>query len=248
MNINPVALTIGNLKIYWYGISYVVGFYCAWKVCSKLLLRNCWMSERHLESLVSWTVSGVILGGRLGYCLLYDFEKTCTNLSSIFEVWKGGMSFHGALIGVLVSTFFFSKKYKIPLFHLSDLIATTAPLGIAFGRIGNFINQEHYGKETNLPWGVVFEKIDLLKRHPSQLYEALLEGLIPFLVCYFLYNKLFRKKGKLTGVFLTFYALARYLIEFVRVPDGYIGWFTMGQFFSLPMLLIGLILLFKKNH
>ena len=247
MNINPIAFKVFNLSVYWYGIAYVLGFYIGISLAKYLIRHQKWIDFKTLESFVSWLIVGVIIGGRLGYCLFYDLEATLSDPFSIFYVRRGGMAFHGAVLGMSIAGFIFSYRKKIPLLHLADLVSVSAPFGIMLGRFANFINQEHYGYPTTLPWGVVFERIDALPRHPSQLYEAFGEGLLPFIVGWLLYPFWSKTPGKVTGLFFIMYAFARIICEMFRIPDGWIGFFTMGQFLSLPMVLIGVFLLFYSN-
>ena len=190
---------------------------------------------------------GIIIGGRLGYVILYNPNYYLDNLIDIFKIWEGGMSFHGGLIGVVLASFYFAKKNNQNFFNYLDVISIVAPIGIFFGRIANFINSELYGAETNLPWAVQFIKIDNLYRHPTQLYEALFEGLILFLILIYLRNKgLMKITGLMAGIFLICYSIFRFMIEFLRVPDEQIGYLifnlTMGQIISCIFFLIGIYL------
>ena len=204
------------------------------------------------DDLLTYLIVGIILGGRLGYVLIYNFDYYLNNLSEILMIWKGGMSFHGGLVGVIVSTLFFSKKNNLNPFIFLDLISVVAPVGIFFGRIANFLNSELYGKETEILWSVIFPKIDNLTRHPSQIYEALFEGLILFLILNLLVKKnMLDKKGMISSYFLIFYSLFRFSLEFFREPDPQIGYLiigmTMGQVLSVFLFTIGISLFFKKK-
>ena len=205
------------------------------------------------DDLIAYLIIGIILGGRLGYILIYNFDYYLNHLTEILMIWKGGMSFHGGLVGVLISTLFFSKKHNINPFIFLDLISAVAPIGIFLGRIANFLNSELYGKQTEIFWSVIFPKIDNLTRHPSQIYEALFEGLILFLILNLLIRKnMLNKKGEITSYFLIFYSLFRFLLEFFREPDPQIGYLiigmTMGQILCVFLFVIGIGLFFKKNE
>ena len=195
-------------------------------------------------------ILGIIVGGRLGYVFFYNFYYYIDNLSEIFKIWEGGMSFHGGLLGVIVASFIFAKKKNQNPFQYLDIVSVVAPIGIFLGRVANFINSELYGLETSLPWGVKFIKVDNLYRHPSQLYEALLEGLFLFLLLIYFRNKFLKKPGLISGLFLVLYSVFRFFVEFYRVPDEQVGYiilnFTMGQVVSLVFILLGLILFYLK--
>ena len=207
--------------------------------------------KSRFDDYITYLILGIIIGGRLGYVLFYDFNYYIYNLGDIFKIWKGGMSFHGGVLGIIFVTILFAKKNNHDPFNYLDIVSIVSPIGIFFGRISNFINSELYGVETNLPWAVKFIKIDNLYRHPSQLYEATFEGLILFLILIY-----FRKKGFLnipgiiSGIFLVFYSLFRFIIEFFRVPDEQLGYLilnlTMGQIISLIFFITGIYLILKK--
>ena len=201
---------------------------------------------------MTYLILGIIVGGRLGYVLIYNFEYYSNNLIDIFKIWQGGMSFHGGLVGVIVISILFAKKNKCNPFQFLDIVSIVAPIGIFFGRVSNFINSELYGVETNLPWGVKFIKVDDLFRHPSQLYEAFFEGIVLFLILIYLRKKgLMNKPGYISGIFLVFYSIFRFFIEFFRVPDDHLGYLllnlTMGQMISFIFLLIGIYLVIIKH-
>ena len=252
-NLNPIALEIFQLKIYWYSLSYIFGFILS-LYYSKFLIRNYYhkFDEKNIDDFLTWAVLGVILGGRMGYIVFYNFDFYANNPIEIIKIWQGGMSFHGGLIGLVFSIFLFSSLNKISFIILSEIVASCAPIGLFLGRIANFINGELYGKPTNGEWGVIFDKTTMIPRHPSQLYEAFFEGIIIFFIIFFLYKS---KKYKIfypSSIFLILYSLFRIFIEFFREPDEHIGfifgYFTLGQLLSIPMIILGLILMkFKRN-
>ncbi len=254
LNIDPVAFHIGSFPVRWYALAYLAGFVVGWKYCLSLVSREegTRPNAEDIDDFLVWAVVGVILGGRLGYVLFYNFDFYLNNPGEIYQVWKGGMSFHGGMIGVLFAMFAFEKRRKINILRLSDIICAAAPIGLFFGRIANFVNAELYGKVTTVPWGVVFPNGGDVPRHPSQLYEALLEGLVLFIILYFMTRSDKVKDGMVSGVFLIGYGVSRALVEFVREPDaqiGYIaGFVTMGQLLCLPMVIIGImVVMFSKK-
>ena len=209
--------------------------------------------NKNFDDYITYLIIGIILGGRIGYVLFYNFEFYINNLLDILKVWEGGMSFHGGVIGIVIATILFAKKNNQNAFLYLDVVALVAPIGIFFGRIANFINSELYGTITNLPWAVTFIQIDNHPRHPSQIYEALLEGLILFLILvYFRSRANFEKSGLISGLFLIFYSIFRFIVEFFRVPDDQLGYLifnlTMGQLISFIFLIIGLIIFFLKKN
>jgi len=252
-NFDPVALNFFSLEIRWYSLSYIFGIVFAWIYCKKFLIRD----EKILDlfdDLISYLIIGVIIGGRLGYVLLYNADYYSKNLFEILMIWKGGMSFHGGLAGIIISTFIFSKKNNMNTFSFLDLIAMSAPIGIFLGRFANFINSELYGRETSLFWSVKFQKIDNIYRHPSQIYEAILEGIILFILLNFVFRKcLYKSPGTISALFLIFYSIFRFFIEFTREPDIQLGYIlfnlTLGQILSFLFLIFGLFLFYiKKNE
>lgn len=244
-NIDPVALDLGFLKIHWYGLMYLIGIGGAWWLAARRLhsFDPSWSRDK-LSDLVFWVAMGVIVGGRLGYVLFYDLPAYIANPLLILEVWKGGMSFHGGLLGVLLSTWWFSRRNHKPFFELMDFIAPLVPIGLGAGRIGNFINAELWGKVSDVPWAMVFPTGGPLPRHPSQLYQFALEGVALFVILW-LFSRKPRPTMSVTGLFALCYGIFRFVVEFVRVPDaqlGYLawGWLTMGQLLCVPMILLGL--------
>lgn len=255
-NFDPVAVQLGPLAIHWYGLMYLLGFagfyllanYRA-KNYSFLDAQN-WNSER-ISDLLFYGALGAVLGGRVGYALFYKFDDYLTDPLSILKVWQGGMSFHGGLLGVGLALLIFARKSKLSFWQVADFVAPAAPIGLFFGRLGNFINQELWGKTTDVPWGMVFSNGGPLPRHPSMLYEAILEGLV-LLAILWLFARKPRRAGQVTGVFLIFYAIFRFLVEFVRVPDEHLqylwfNWVTMGQLLCVPMLIYGIYLMYRPK-
>ena len=251
-NFDPVAFEVFSLEIRWYSLAYIFGIVLGWIYCKKKLIKDPIVLDI-FDDFITYLIIGIILGGRIGYALFYNFSYYINNPLEILMVWNGGMSFHGGLIGVILSSVIFGKKHKINSFIFLDLVALSAPIGIFFGRVANFINSELYGRATDLPWGVQFVLIDNIKRHPSQIYEAFFEGIILF----FILNYLFRRKyiatpGKLSALFLIFYSLFRYSLEFFRVPDPQIGFLflnsTLGQIISLLFFVIGVLLFYLKKN
>jgi phosphatidylglycerol:prolipoprotein diacylglycerol transferase len=248
--IDPVAIRIGPISIYWYGIMYLVGFGGGWWL-GRRRAREAWRGWRQeqVDDLVFYIVLGVLLGGRLGYVLFYDFGNFLADPVSLFKVWQGGMSFHGGLIGVILAMVLFARRRETTFFNVADFVAPLVPIGLGAGRVGNFINGRLWGKETDLPWGMMFPdpRAGGVPRHPSQLYEVLLEGVALFVVLW-LFSKRPRPVMATSALFLLLYGVFRFSVEFVRVPDpqyGYLafGWVTMGQLLSLPMVFAGALML-----
>ena len=251
-NFDPVAFQIISFEIRWYSLAYIAGIIIGWMLCKKIFIRKSDVNEK-FDDYVTYLVIGIIIGGRLGYIIFYNFNYYINNFFDIFKVWEGGMSFHGGLIGIIVASILFSKKNSQDSFLYMDLVSLVAPIGIFFGRLANFINSELYGTPTDIPWAVTFIQVDNLSRHPSQLYEAILEGVILFIILMYFKNKDYLKKpGLISGLFLIFYSLFRFFIEFVRVPDEQLGYLifelSMGQIISLIFFVIGIILFYFKNE
>ena len=251
-NFDPVAFQIMSFEIRWYSLAYILGIVIGWTLCKKVFIKNLDISEK-FDDYITYLIIGIILGGRLGYVIFYNFSYYSENILDIFKIWQGGMSFHGGLLGVIASSYIFAKKNNQNIFSYLDQVSLVAPIGIFFGRLANFINSELYGTTTDVPWSVIFIKVDNLSRHPSQLYEAILEGIILFLILIYFINKNYLKKsGLISGLFLIFYSLFRFFVEFFRVPDEQIGYLilnlTMGQIISLIFAATGMILFFLKNE
>lgn len=247
-NINPIAFQVGPFAVHWYGLAYVVGILGWWQYSLWLTKKFPYIIRQLIDDYLVWAVLGVIVGGRLGYVLLYNPSKYMANPLEIFQVWKGGMAFHGGLLGVVIATAIYAKRRGIYFLNFSDLACCGVPIGLFFGRLANFVNGELYGRVADIPWGIVFPQGGPLQRHPSQLYEAFSEGLLLFVLLSFgaLYTRWPHRRGLLTGIFLTGYALARMTAECFREPDVFLGYFsggfTMGQILSLPVLGFGLFL------
>tara|TARA_B100000767_G_C19629125_1_gene477438 strand:- start:157 stop:936 length:780 start_codon:yes stop_codon:yes gene_type:complete len=251
-NFNPVAFEILSLEIRWYSLAYIVGIILGWLYCKKQLIKDPLILEL-FDDFITYLIIGVILGGRIGYALFYNINYYLENPLEILMVWNGGMSFHGGLIGVIIASQLFSNKYKINQFIFLDLVAVSAPIGIFFGRIANFINSELIGRATNLPWSVQFILIDDVKRHPSQLYEAFFEGIVLFILLrYFFKKNYLESPGKISALFLIFYSLFRFFAEFFRSPDPQIGYLilnlTLGQLISVFFLTAGILLFYLRNN
>ena len=246
--INPVALAVGPLKIHWYGLMYLVGFAGAWWLMKLRASRSrSPLTVEQVGDLLFYAALGVVLGGRLGYVLFYNLPQYMSDPLSLLKVWQGGMSFHGGLLGVLLAMWLYARRLGLKFFQLTDFIAPMVPVGLFFGRIGNFINGELYGRVSDLPWAMVFPTAGPLPRHPSQIYEAALEGVLLFVILWW-YSSRPRPLMAVSGLFLTGYGLFRFLVEWVRLPDaqiGYLawGWLTMGQVLTLPMIVFGLFLM-----
>ena len=248
-NFDPVAIQIFSFEIRWYSIAYIIGILLGWYLAKKIFLYEAIKDK--FDDYVTYVIVGLVLGGRLGYIIFYNLDYYLNNFFDIFKIWQGGMSFHGGVIGIIISTILFAKKNNENIFKYLDIIALVSPIGIFFGRIANFINSELYGKETVLPWGVKFEKIDNLYRHPSQLYEAFFEGLILLVILIFFQKSVSAKNpGFISGIFLIFYSFFRFVIEFFRVPDAQLGYvflnLSMGQILCLIFFIFGSYLTLKK--
>ncbi|RPG59310.1 MAG: prolipoprotein diacylglyceryl transferase [Flavobacteriales bacterium TMED235] len=251
-NFDPVAFEILTFSIRWYSLSYISGIILGWFLCKKVFIEDAKLSEK-FDNFITYLIIGIIIGGRLGYVFFYNFKYYKNNIIDIFKVWEGGMSFHGGLIGIILVSIFFAKQNRESSFLYMDLVALVAPIGIFFGRIANFINSELYGLPTSVPWAVIFIKIDNLSRHPSQLYEAITEGIILFFILLHFRNKNYLKKpGLISSIFLIFYSAFRFIIEFYRSPDEQLGYLffnlTMGQIISVLFIIIGIVLFYSKNE
>jgi phosphatidylglycerol---prolipoprotein diacylglyceryl transferase len=269
--IDPVIVTLGPVAVHWYGVMYLVGFAAAWWLArSRARRADTAVSPEQVEDLIFYGALGVVLGGRLGYILFYDFNAWLADPSLLFRVWQGGMSFHGGLLGVMTAMWLFCRKHRLRFFAVGDFVAPLVPIGLFSGRIGNFINGELWGRPGDVPWAMqvpcaghedlCFNKLGLPygsvltpPLHPNQLYEAGLEGLLLFALLWW-YSSQPRSAPSVSGLFLLGYGVFRFLIEFVRMPDtqlGYLafGWLTMGQLLSLPMIVAGLALFwFARRH
>ena len=262
-NIDPVLIDFGLFEIRWYSLAYIFGIIMGWMYAIKIIKLttiNNYNFEQiktsQFNDLITYLVIGIVLGGRLGYVFFYNFEYYSENFFEIFKLWKGGMSFHGGLLGVVMSIIIFSKKTRIIFFKISDIVSCVSPIGIFLGRIANFINGELYGKISTLPWAIIFPNGGNVTRHPSQIYEAILEGLILFILINFLAlkKKLLFKTGYISGLFLVSYSVLRMFSENFREPDIHLGfffnYFSLGTLLSLATLIAGLaiILSIKKNE
>ena len=249
-NFDPVAFQVFSIEIRWYSLAYIFGLLFGWMYVKKFLIKDKNV-KKLFDDYITYIILGIIIGGRLGYVLIYNPKYFLNNLDEILMIWNGGMSFHGALVGIILTSIIFCKKNKQDFFYFTDLVSLAAPIGIFLGRIANFINSELYGRETELIWSVKFIKIDNLNRHPSQLYEALFEGIILFFILRFFYNKFYEKTGLISSLFIIFYSIFRFLIEFTRSPDSHLGLIflnlSMGQIISIIFLMSGLYLFYLRN-
>lgn len=246
-NINPVAFHINTWPVYWYGLMYLFGFLAGWGLLSlRIRVSSRGFNSEQISDVVFFTALGAIIGGRVGYMLFYDWHAFFSNPLLVFQTWKGGMSFHGGVLGVVVALIFYANKVKKPLLELTDLVIPVIPIGLGAGRIGNFINGELWGRVTDVSWGMLFPGAGPLPRHPSQLYEFALEGVVLFIILWAYSNKP-KPVGAISGLFAISYGLFRCFIEFFREPDqqiGFIaGWLTEGQLLSLPLIVVGIILM-----
>lgn len=251
---DPVALHVTqSFGIHWYGLMYLLGFLAflglgKWQIRYKKWFG--WTNEM-LDDALFYGALGVILGGRLGYILFYKLDDYLNSPMDIFKLWQGGMSFHGGFLGVLIAMFFFNKKYHLTWLKVMDFIAPLVPIGLGAGRMGNFINGELWGRATNSKWGMIFPQVDNLARHPSQLYEFALEGLVLFAILWWFSRKQ-RNTGSISALFLIGYGSFRFLAEFTREPDSYLGLLqlglSMGQWLSLPMVLLGILLFWASMN
>ncbi|WDM68392.1 prolipoprotein diacylglyceryl transferase [Xanthomonas cucurbitae] len=267
--IDPIAFSLGPVQVHWYGLMYLAAFFSAWALGRSRVLRGRLpgVDMDGFSDLLFYGMLGVVLGGRIGYMLFYAFDTFLANPLILFKVWEGGMSFHGGLLGVLLACWLWARRHRLHFFDVMDFVAPLVPLGLGFGRLGNFVGGELWGKFTQAGWGVIFPHapelanmapaqiqaqyaagaLDRFARHPSQLYEAALEGVVMFVVLWALSMKP-RARYAVSGVFALLYGVFRFIVEFVRVPDAPIGylafnWLTMGQILSLPLIAVGLVLL-----
>jgi len=260
-DIDPVLIHIGPLAIRWYALAYIAGLTLGWRYIMRLIaMPRLWkgpapVTALQIDDALLWAAFGVILGGRIGYVLVYDLSAYLAHPSEIIAVWHGGMSFHGGALGTLIALAIFARRQGIPLLAMFDLVSAAAPIGLFFGRIANFINSELWGRATDVPWGVIFPNGGPMARHPSQLYEAGLEGIVMFLVLRLLSHRFeaFKRPGTIWGTFIAGYGIARVFVEFYREPDiqlGYLygNWLTMGMVLSIPMIIVGLLIVWKAPY
>ena len=257
-NIDPVAIEVGPLAVRWYALAYVAGILLGWWVMARLARLpgprgEALMSRRAVDDFVVWATLGIVLGGRVGYVLFYQPLFFVEHPGQIFAVWQGGMSFHGGLIGVVTAIWLFARRSGLSFLSVGDLVTAVVPIGLFFGRLANFVNGELWGRPSDVPWAMVFPRGGDMPRHPSQLYEAGLEGVILFAVLMFLVFRLdvLKKPGLLAGAFLSGYAIARIISELFREPDAQLGFLfagtTMGQLLSVPLLLVGMYLIWRAK-
>jgi len=253
-NLNPIIFDFGILSLKWYSLAYLFGVIFGWWYGKKIILfiNKKYKSNFELnlfDDYITYVIISIIIGGRLGYVLFYNLSYFISNPVEIFFIWNGGMSFHGGLLGIIVATILFSKKRGFDKLVLLDVVSCAAPIGIFFGRLANFINGELYGKPTDLPWAVIFPSIDDFGRHPSQIYEAFLEGALLFIILNLIIKKMHYKRGVCAAAFLIFYSLFRIFSEFFREPDLQIGYIfnyvSMGSLLSFFMFCIGIAMYFK---
>ena len=262
-NFSPVLVDLGFFQINWYSVAYIIGIILGWIYATKIIKKTSEnnynyqsIKKSDFDDLIFYLILGIIIGGRIGYIIFYNLEYYSQNFLEILKVWKGGMSFHGGLLGVILATFVFSKKTNNNFFKFSDIISCVAPIGIFLGRLANFINGELYGKISTVPWAIIFPNVDSMPRHPSQLYEAILEGLVLFLIINYLAlkKKLIYKTGFISAFFLIAYSVLRIFSEIFREPDVHLGLFfnkfSMGTLLSLLTIIIGIFIAksIKKNE
>ena len=248
-HIDPVAFSIGPLHVHWYGLMYLLSFIFGWLLMryqSKHFGYN-WSADQTTD-LVFYCALGVVLGGRIGYVLFYNFPHYLHHPLEIFALWDGGMSFHGGMIGVFLAMWVWAKRYKEPYFKVTDFVGAIVPIGLACGRVGNFINGELWGRVTDVPWAMIYTEVDQYPRHPSEIYEFLLEGVLLFIILFYYASKK-PPRMAVSGAFLIGYGSFRFICEFFRQPDAQLGfiafnWMTMGQLLCVPMIILGIILLF----
>ncbi len=255
--IDPIVFQIGFFSLRWYSLAYIFGIIGAWFLARKMsMAKGSLFTVLKIDDFLVWATAGIILGGRLGYVLFYNAAYYFEFPLKIFALWQGGMSFHGGLLGVIIATLLFAKKRKIPVFEMSDILVCVAPVGLFLGRLANFSNGELFGRVTyNVPWGIIFPNGGSEPRHPSQLYEAFLEGVVLFVVLntvFWFSKRLQQRTGFLTGLFFLLYGVFRFFLEYTREPDGHLGLIyynlSMGQILSVPMVLFGLYLIKKSSY
>ena len=252
-SIDPILISLGFLDIRWYSLSYIFTFIFGSILIKKLNKKSLnSLSDIQIDKFFVWAVLGVIIGGRVGYVLFYQLQLFFQDPLYIFQIWKGGMSFHGGLIGMIFAIYIFTKQNNLSFFYLSDLVSIVAPIGLFLGRISNFINTELYGRITDFPFAIIYPLIDNNPRHPSQLYEAFFEGVVLFIILYLIFIKNSKKysAGIISAYFLILYSIFRFLIEFLREPDSHLGlflnYFSMGQILCIPILFAGILILFRR--
>ena len=251
---DPVAISVGPISIHWYGVMYIIAFGGAWVLANyrRNKIGNHWSSEQ-ISDLVFYGAMGAVLGGRIGSVFFYNIDRFLDDPLWLFRVWEGGMSFHGGFIGVLIAMFLYSKSINRKFWETVDFIAPCVPFGIGAGRLGNFIGGELWGRPTDAPWGMIFPHVDNLPRHPSQLYEIALEGIVLFIIIWW-FSSASKPRMAVSGTFAILYGSFRFFIEFFREPDLHIGfiafdWLTMGQLLSLPMVIVGFsLVIFAYNN
>ena len=252
---NPIAFHIFSWPVYWYGMMYLVGFLAGWGLLSlRIRLLPLGFTQDELSDIVFYAALGAIIGGRFGYVIFYDWRMLFSDPLFVFQTWKGGMSFHGGLLGVVIAMILYARKMNQSFLALTDFIAPVVPIGLGAGRIGNFINGELWGRVTSMPWGMIFPNAGMNPRHPSQLYEFSLEGVILFFILW-IYSRKPRPLGAVSGLFALGYGTFRFFAEFFREPDAQIGfiawnWLTEGQLLSLPLIIVGIVLMiiaYKKE-
>ena len=255
-NLDPVLIDLGFMVIRWYSLAYIFGILIGWWLGKRIILKRFQnlhfkFDIKEFDNLITYIIISMLIGGRIGYFLFYNFGYYLSNPFDILKIWEGGMSFHGALIGVILGTYWFSVKKNIPTFFLLDIVSFVAPIGIFFGRVANFINGELVGKTTDVFWGVIFPNIDNSIRHPSQLYEAFFEGVVLFIIMNVILFRNNYKTGTCSYMFLIFYGIFRTFSEFFREPDSQVGYLfdliSMGMMLSILMILAGVIIFLKKD-
>ena len=252
-NIDPVAVALGPVKIHWYGLMYVFGIGGAWLFGRwRAKSGRFGLTPEHVDDVTFYLALGLVLGGRIGYVLFYNFSAFLSDPLMLFKVWQGGMSFHGALLGVITGSLLAARQYHLRPFTIFDFYAVLMPIGLFFGRIGNFINSELWGKTSDVAWAMVFPGAGPLPRHPSQLYEAALEGLVLFIILW-IYSSKPRPPMAVSGVCFILYGVFRFGVEFVRLPDAHLGylafgWLTMGQILTIPMIIYGLYMVIYSYY